>query len=128
MDQYAGSPGRSNYCYAELTASFVNFLHCCLPSSGFYCAAFMVQGKITEADALTVCLDAIGTPPRPDYRCPHLRHPHIFMPNALFCHNPSSLSWLGTGSELFWLAYPVAWLYTYKLHTYVYVVGYSAVC
>jgi len=27
----------------------------------------MVQGKITEADALT--------PSHPDYRCPHLHHP-----------------------------------------------------
>jgi len=31
VDQYAGSPGRSTYCYAELTASFINFLHYCLP-------------------------------------------------------------------------------------------------
>ena len=27
MDQYTSSPGRSTYCYAELTASFINFLH-----------------------------------------------------------------------------------------------------
>jgi len=29
MDQYAGSPGHSNYCYTELAASFINFLHYC---------------------------------------------------------------------------------------------------
>ena len=32
------SPGHSTYCYTELAASFVNFLHYCLPSSGFYAA------------------------------------------------------------------------------------------
>ena len=26
MDQYAGSPGHSTYCYKELAASFINFL------------------------------------------------------------------------------------------------------
>jgi len=36
MDQYAGSPGRCTYCYAELAASFINFLQYCAPSSGFY--------------------------------------------------------------------------------------------
>ena len=36
MDQYPSSPGHNIYCYAELTASFVNFLHYCLPSSGLY--------------------------------------------------------------------------------------------
>jgi len=27
MDQYAGNPGHSTYCYAELAASFINFLY-----------------------------------------------------------------------------------------------------
>ena len=27
MDQHAGSPGSSTYCYAELTASFISFFH-----------------------------------------------------------------------------------------------------
>jgi len=40
---------------------------------------FTVQGKITDANAPTIHLDA--TPSR--HRCPHLHHPLIFMPNAL---------------------------------------------
>jgi len=36
MDQYAGSPGHSTCCDAELTASFINFLHYCSASSGFH--------------------------------------------------------------------------------------------
>ena len=36
LDQYARSPGHSIYCYTELAASFINFLHYCWPSSGFY--------------------------------------------------------------------------------------------
>jgi len=36
VDQYAGSPGRSTYCYTELTAAFINFLYYCLPFSGFF--------------------------------------------------------------------------------------------
>jgi len=62
MDQYAGSPGHSTYSYAELIASFMNFLHL---------LDFMEQGKITEENAPTIRLDA--TPSRPA----------IFMPNAL---------------------------------------------
>ena len=27
----AGSPGHSTYCYAELAASFINFIHYCSP-------------------------------------------------------------------------------------------------
>jgi len=34
---------------------------------------FMVQVKITEADALT----SIRMPPHPDYRCRHLHHPTV---------------------------------------------------
>jgi len=40
---------------------------------------FMVQGKITEADVLTICLDATLS----RLRVPHLHHPSIFMLNAL---------------------------------------------
>ena len=36
LDQYACSPGHSIYCYTELAASFINFLHYCSPSSGFH--------------------------------------------------------------------------------------------
>jgi len=73
MDQYAGSPGHSTYCYTELAASFINFLHYCSPTSGFYGAE-----KITEADALTIHLDStpsgLSVPPPP--------LSPIFMPNA----------------------------------------------
>jgi len=74
MDQYAGSPGHSTYCYGELTASFINFLitaRCLLD--------FIVQGKITEADAPTIRLDAtqsrLSVPPPPSSP--------IFTPDAL---------------------------------------------
>jgi len=36
MDQYAGSPSYSTYCYAELAASFINFIYYCSPSSVCY--------------------------------------------------------------------------------------------
>ena len=36
MDQSAGSLCHSTYCYAELAASFINFLHHYSLSSGFY--------------------------------------------------------------------------------------------
>jgi len=39
---------------------------------------FMVQVKITEADASTICLDV----PHPDYRCPSSIIPPFFMLNA----------------------------------------------
>ena len=31
MDQHDGSPRHSTYCYAELAASSINFLHYCSP-------------------------------------------------------------------------------------------------
>ena len=46
--QYAGSPGHSTYCYAELTASLINFLHYCSPSSGFYSARKDNRGRCTD--------------------------------------------------------------------------------
>ena len=71
MDQYAGSPGHSTYSYAELIASFMNFLHL---------LDFMEQGKITEENAPTIRLDATPSrllePPSPS-------PPPIFTPNAL---------------------------------------------
>ena len=53
--QDAGSPGHSKptCCYAELAASFTNFLHYCLQSSGFY-------GDITEADAFSALTLLVG--------------------------------------------------------------------
>jgi len=48
MDQYAGSPGHSTYCYAELTVSFINFLHYCSPSSGLYGVGKDNRGRCTD--------------------------------------------------------------------------------
>jgi len=53
MEQYGGSPGRSTYCYAKLAASFINLLHYCLPTSGFYDA-----GKNNRSKCTTIRLDA----------------------------------------------------------------------
>jgi len=60
------------YCYGEL-ASFINFVHYCSPSSGFY-----GTWKITEAVTRTIHLDA-----SPDYWCLHLQYPPIFKHNAI---------------------------------------------
>ena len=72
--QDAGSPGHSKptCCYAELAASFTNFLHYCLQSSGFY-------GAITEADAQTIRLNA----PPSGLSVPPLPSSPIFTSNAL---------------------------------------------
>ena len=75
MDQYAGSPGRSTYCHAELAESFVNFLHHYSPSSGFY-----GTGKDNRGSAPTIRLDATPSglllPPPPSSS--------VFMSNALY--------------------------------------------
>ena len=47
LDQYAGSPGHSIYCYAELAASFISFLHYWLPFSRFYGAGNDNRGRRT---------------------------------------------------------------------------------
>jgi len=56
---------------------------------------FMVQGKITEADALTICLDATQSrllvPPPP-------LSPNFYV-ECPFCCDPPNLSWLVTGTE-----------------------------
>ena len=44
---------------------------------------FMVQRKITEKTHQR----SVWMPPHADYRCPHIRHPPIFMPNALSVAN-----------------------------------------
>jgi len=55
----------------------------------------MVQGKITEADAPTISLDAtpsrLSVPPPPSF-------PHFYA-ICCFCSNPPNLSWLGTGNK-----------------------------
>jgi len=82
MDQYAGSPGHSTYSYAELIASFMNFLHL---------LDFMDQGKITEENAPTIRLDATPSgllePPSPS--------PPPFLRQMPFLPQPSQfiLAW-----------------------------------
>jgi len=49
MDQLASSPGCSTYCYAELAASFINFLYHCSPSSGLYGAGKDNRGRHTDS-------------------------------------------------------------------------------
>ena len=49
MDQYAGSPGRNTDYYGELAASFINLLHYCFPSSGFYGAGKDNRGRCTTS-------------------------------------------------------------------------------
>jgi len=61
-------------CIDQYAASFINFLHYCSPSLDF-----MVQGKMTEADILTVRFDA--TPSAPSM--PPTLPPFFFTSNAL---------------------------------------------
>ena len=65
---------------------------------------FMVEGKITDSDALTICLDAT----RSGLSVPHLHLSPRFTPNALPVATLPVLSWLETGTEYCWPAYPVA--------------------
>ena len=62
MDQYAGIPGRSTYCYAELAASFINFLHYCSPTSGFYGAGKDNRGRRTDNSSGRHPIRTIGAP------------------------------------------------------------------
>jgi len=55
----------------------------------------MVQGKITKADTTTIRVGI--TPSRVTSDSP-LSSP-IFMPDALPCRDPATLSWLGTGTK-----------------------------
>ena len=53
-----------NYCYAELTASFINFLHHCLPSSGFYGAGKDNRGRCTKIHPIyTISAPNLPHPP-----------------------------------------------------------------
>jgi len=58
---------------------------------------FMVEGKITEADVLTVHLDTtpsgLSMPPPPSPRRSH------FYAECPFCCDPLNLSWPETGTE-----------------------------
>jgi len=82
MDQYAGIPGHSTYCYTELAASFINF---CVIAC--HLLDFVVQGKITGRRTD----NASGRHPT---GTPSSRHFYVECP---FCHNPASLSGLGPG-------------------------------
>jgi len=61
MDQYAGSPGHSTYCCAELASSFINIL--CSPSSGFYDAGKDNRGRRTGNPSGRHPIRTIGDPP-----------------------------------------------------------------
>ena len=56
---------------------------------------FVVQGKITEADAPTIRLDAT---PSGLLVSPPLSSPHFYA-EYHFCRNPPNLSWLRAGTE-----------------------------
>jgi len=60
MDQYAGSSVHSTHCYAELTASFIHFLHYCSPSSGFYGAGKDNRGRHTGNLAERHLIQTVG--------------------------------------------------------------------
>jgi len=91
-------------CYAELAASFINFLHYYSPSSGFH-------GKDNRGR------QSIWTSPHPDYRCPTSTIPH-FTPNAPSCRHPPNLVWLetstpnNTGLHTQWLGSPSGFEFT----------------
>jgi len=74
MDQYAGSPGHSTYCYAELDASFINFLHS-LAITGFYGARKDNRGRCTDKPSGYHPIQTIGAPT--------FIIPSICTPNAL---------------------------------------------
>ena len=52
--------------------------------------------KITQVDRLTIRMDCH---PIQINWCPHLCHPHHFYAGCPSWHNPSNLSWLGTGTK-----------------------------
>ena len=67
----------------------------------------MVQGKITEVDTPTVQLGG-ATPSELISELPPSSSLHFYA-GCPSCHNSPNLSWLGTGTEICWIAYPVAW-------------------
>jgi len=76
------------YCCAQLAASFINFLHYCSPSSGFY-GAGKDRGRHTDNPSgchpiRTIVAPISIIPP--------------FYAECLFCCNPPNLSWLAAAS------------------------------
>ena len=77
MGQYASSPGYSTYCYAELAAYFINFLHYCSTSSGLYGAGKDNRGRCTNNPSGCHPIQTISAPTSTDppflCRMPFLR-------------------------------------------------------
>jgi len=69
---------------------------------------FWSKMKITQADAPTIWMDCH---PIQTNRCLQLCHPHHFYAGCPSLHNPTNLSWLGSGTKYAGLHthYPVAW-------------------
>ena len=63
---------------------------------------FVEQGKIMEAEAPTVPVDASPTETNNAANPPTA----ILRLMPFLSHNPPNLSWLGTGTDFCWLAYP----------------------
>jgi len=91
MDQYAGSPVHSTYCYAELAASFIKFLHYCSLTS-----TCMVQGKITQAEALTIYRES-GCHTIQTFSAPTSTISPIFAWNTLYAATLPTYPGLGQG-------------------------------
>jgi len=66
--------------------------YCPFPGTTQMSRCHMVQGKTTEADTLTIYVDV--TPSGPTSIIP----PHFYA-GCASCRNPSTLSWLGTGTR-----------------------------
>jgi len=65
---------------------------------------FVELGKIMEVEAPTVPAD---TTPTETNGAPN-PNPPILRRMTFLLRNPPNLSWLGTGTDSWWLAYPVA--------------------
>jgi len=65
----------------------------------------MVQGKVTEVGTPTVQLAAT---PSKLVSVPPPSSPHFYA-GYPSCRSPPNLSWLGTGTGICWIAYPMAW-------------------
>jgi len=89
MGQYARSPGHSTYCYAELAASFINFLHYCSPFTGFNGAGKDNRGRGTDNPSGRHPIRTIGAPTSIT----------PILCQVPFLRNPPNLSWIGKITE-----------------------------
>jgi len=102
MDQYAGSPGRSVYCYTELATSFINFLHYCSPSSVFYGAGKDNRGRCTKNPSGCIHFRlSMPTPPSSPY----------FTLNVLSAATLPIFPVLRQALNIAALHYPLAWFW-----------------